>query len=252
MAVIKFINREDSTGDREINQLAHRIDYITDGSRTIPGLIGGVGVDASNALFRMSVVKGIYHKTDGRQYVEFVASFKDKVPLGTAFELARDLALHYSDFQVLYAVHYNVLHVHIHFIVNTVSVVDGHKFSQGKKEMQSLKNYFRLLCDKRCIDLENTPDRNDNYNGHNRSRNRMSYDDKISAYRLERNIPQPTAFKINPLPDKTMQPASFTVKPDSDKMKQPVPFTVKSEGSEIIQPILVDERVVSPIIFEND
>lgn len=52
----------------------------------------------------------------------------------------------FEDFQVVGAVHNDRDHLHSHFIVNSVSYVDGHKFHQSKKDLQNLKN----LCDEIC------------------------------------------------------------------------------------------------------
>ncbi len=155
MAIIKFNNRKSSTDARGINQLKRGIEYITDSRKTRPGLIGGIGIDAQNAFMRMTAVKKIYHKPGGRQYVHFIVSFRDKVPESEALDIAGHLALFYDDFQVLYAVHNNTNNVHVHFIINTVNVTDGHKYSQSRRELQQLKNYFQLLCDQRSIDVGN-------------------------------------------------------------------------------------------------
>lgn len=130
------------------------IEYILDPSKTSSEYVGGIGVNAENAVSRMDAVKGVYHKTGGRQYIHFVASFRDKVSKDEAFEIAGELAQHYSSFQVLYAVHFNTYNTHIHFIINTVCVMDGHKFNQSQRDMLDVKNHFLLLCHQRGIDYD--------------------------------------------------------------------------------------------------
>lgn len=147
MAVVKFNNRKSSTDIRRINQLHRSINYICDPRKTRKDLIGGVGVNASNALQRMEVVKNFYGKPDGREYIHFCVSFSGKPNAQTVFEVATEISKYYRAFQVLYAVHLNTPNTHIHFIINTVCVLDGHKFSQSKSDLKDLKDYIDgIVC----------------------------------------------------------------------------------------------------------
>lgn len=40
---------------------------------------------------------------------------------------------------MMYAVHRNTAHSHVHFVMNSVCITDGHKFSQGPSEMEKFK-----------------------------------------------------------------------------------------------------------------
>ena len=52
---------------------------------------------------------------------------------------AERIAHEFPDFQILYAVHRNTAHSHVHFVMNSVCITDGHKFSQGPAEMEKFK-----------------------------------------------------------------------------------------------------------------
>ena len=46
------------------------------------------------------------------------------------------------------ATHEDKEHIHTHFVVNSVSYVDGHKLQQSKAELQAMKDYSDQLCAK--------------------------------------------------------------------------------------------------------
>ena len=54
----------------------------------------------------------------------------------------------WQDFEVLIATHEDKEHIHTHFVVNSVSYVDGHKLQQNKAELQAMKDYSDQLCAK--------------------------------------------------------------------------------------------------------
>ncbi len=139
MAIIKFNNRKKSTTERSINQLRRALKYITDRNKTTPDMVGGYGVTEDNALARMTTVKEYYGKTDGREYMHFVVSPKGKCDVDLLYDLGNRVVKLFGEYQTLFAVHMNTANYHIHFIINSVSVTDGHKFSQSKKEMEVLK-----------------------------------------------------------------------------------------------------------------
>ena len=49
---------------------------------------------------------------------------------------------------MLIATHEDKEHIHTHFVVNSVSYVDGHKLQQSKAELQAMKDYSDQLCAK--------------------------------------------------------------------------------------------------------
>ncbi len=161
MAVIKFNNRKDSSTKRGVNKLKRAITYITNLHKTRDDLIGGIGVNKENAFKRMNIIKQYYNKPDGREYIHFVVSFKGKQDVYAVYDIACRISLIYDKYQVLFAVHNNTQNTHIHFVINTVCVTNGHKFSQSRSDMQNLKekietiiNQSGLLCDEIYEELQ--------------------------------------------------------------------------------------------------
>lgn len=154
MAVVKFNNRKNSIENCNSNKLKRGILYITNHKKTSKDLIGGIGVSYDNAYERMETVKRFYGKEGGREYIHFVVSFKGKKDVDTAYFIAENIADLYEDFQVLFAVHINTANTHIHFVINSVNVKDGHKFSQSRSDLQRLKDKINQIADKYGLNTE--------------------------------------------------------------------------------------------------
>lgn len=52
----------------------------------------------------------------------------------------------FSCYEVVHATHVDRQHTHSHFIVNSVSFVDGHKFQMSKKDLEDMKKLNNKLC----------------------------------------------------------------------------------------------------------
>ena len=101
----------------------------------------------------MRVTKLLWDKDGGRTYKHFVQSFApgEKINPAQAHQIACQLAAsrpEWQDFEVLIATHEDKEHIHTHFVVNSVSYVDGHKLQQSKAELQAMKDYSDQLCAK--------------------------------------------------------------------------------------------------------
>lgn len=146
MAIVKFNNRKNSTSaEKRNNRLKRAIEYITDPNKTCDELTGGIGVNGKNALERMNIIKKYYNKCGGREYVHFVVSFKGRQDVNVVYNIGKKICEIYYEYQVLFAVHVNTKNTHIHFIVNTVSVFDGHKLSQSINELDGVRGGVELI-----------------------------------------------------------------------------------------------------------
>ncbi len=147
MALTRFHNRKCSTDNKKINKIQRGLQYVIDETKTQKKyLVGGIGVDLNNPLEDMMSVKRFYGKTDGRQYIHFSISVKQSVPDDyIMFQIAEEIASFYKGFQIVWAVHTNTEHSHIHFIINSVSAIDGHKFSQSRAELKRFKSYVQAI-----------------------------------------------------------------------------------------------------------
>lgn len=141
MATIKCINSKAS--------LKKAVDYIQNKEKGSLGFAKDCNI--KRATQQMLMIKNLWDKKDGRAYKHFTVSFHqdEKITEREVAEFTMELINRsdmFDDFQVIGSVHNDKDHLHSHFIVNSVSYVDGHKFHQSKKDLQNLKN----LCDEIC------------------------------------------------------------------------------------------------------
>lgn len=117
------------------------IDYALSGA-----LMGGYGLDPNYAFEQMFLVKSTHDKTNGSQLKHFVISFTDQEMLYLDFndilQMGFSMGMFLKDYQLIYGIHLNTQHVHMHCVMNTVSFRDGHKFCDGLKAFYSLCGFL--------------------------------------------------------------------------------------------------------------
>ena len=145
MAVIKAVSSKAG-----INTV---LDYVMQEEKTEQKLLSGLNCVPDTVKDEMRVTKLLWDKDGGRTYKHFVQSFApgEKIDPAQAHQIACQLAAsrpEWQDFEVLIATHEDKEHIHTHFVVNSVSYVDGHKLQQSKAELKAMKDYSDQLCAK--------------------------------------------------------------------------------------------------------
>ena len=143
-AVLEYAADKNKTGDAE-----ERI-YLTT----------GINCDAETAYEEMSDVKFLFGKADGNVAYHAYQSFKPgEVTPEECHEIGVMLAreLWGDRFQVLVATHLDKDHRHNHFIINSVSFVDGHKFNDNYKTYNDLRRVSDRLCKERELSVIENP-----------------------------------------------------------------------------------------------
>ncbi len=98
--------------------------------------------------------KQLYRKTDGAQYFHFVQSHPSGYDISPelALEIAREFAEKAFDgFQCVIACHTDAPHIHCHFIVNSVSCEDGHKFRSNKFTLKAMRELSDEICERHGV-----------------------------------------------------------------------------------------------------
>jgi len=98
--------------------------------------------------------KQLYGKTDGAQYFHFVQSHPSGYDISPelALEIAREFAEKAFDgFQCVIACHTDAPHIHCHFIVNSVSCEDGHKFRSNKFTLKAMRELSDEICERHGV-----------------------------------------------------------------------------------------------------
>ncbi|MCR5636200.1 MAG: relaxase/mobilization nuclease domain-containing protein [Clostridiales bacterium] len=121
-------------------------DDATDKKEYVYALNCGV----KNAKEDMMKTKRKFKKTDGViAYHGFQSFAEGEVTPDTAFEIGKKLAdeLWGDEFQVLVTTHLDKeSHIHNHFVINTVSIKDGHKFHRTKQDYYRMREVSDRLC----------------------------------------------------------------------------------------------------------
>ncbi len=90
----------------------------------------------------MLAIKKLVHKLGGRMWIEMVLSLtpEDKKRPNRAYmQVAEDFVRVFEEYQVLYTVHLDSPIRHLHFMMNSVSIRTGKKYSQSPSDLQRLK-----------------------------------------------------------------------------------------------------------------
>lgn len=110
------------------------------------------------ATYQMAKTKELYNKTDGRQYKHYVLSFAEgEISKDSAKTYAKELAEKcFGDrYEVAVGIHINSKggKIHAHFIVNSVSFVNGKKLHFAKQDLEKFKNINDSIAKKYGIKI---------------------------------------------------------------------------------------------------
>lgn len=99
------------------------------------GMVGGYAVDPACAFQQMAAIKEAFHQQEGKQLFHFLITLLHseayRVSVEELLQLGFQVGRLFKEYQLVYAVHLDASHVHLHFVMNTVSFEDGHKYSDG-------------------------------------------------------------------------------------------------------------------------
>lgn len=149
MCIVKLVN--DSY--ENLSSIHHLVNYVLkdkcDKCRERPvRFYGGYNVDVWRAADQMLSVKEYYQKTDKRLMRHMIVSFEDDISPYNAYILGWQIAAYFADrFQIVFGVHEDSDNIHIHLVFNTVSFVDGLKYSGERSDLVAFKHYVNYVYD---------------------------------------------------------------------------------------------------------
>ncbi|MCI7680256.1 MAG: relaxase/mobilization nuclease domain-containing protein [Clostridiales bacterium] len=123
-------------------------------------LVTGINCSASTAYEEMSAIKKHFGKQGGNVAYHCYQSFK---PGEVTPELCHQLGLELADrlwgdrYQVLVATHLDREHLHNHFIVNSVSLIDGKKFNDDYQAYRMLREASDQICQEYGLSIVENP-----------------------------------------------------------------------------------------------
>ena len=148
--VIDYISNDEKTNKEIYDDLHNELEYIGEDYKTEKKLyVTGINCEAQSAYEEMIMIKKHYKKEKGNIAFHSIQSFAaDEVTPDEAHEIGLQLAKEmWGDrFQVVVATHLNTKHIHNHFVINSVSFVDGKKYYDNRKNYAELRRLNDSLC----------------------------------------------------------------------------------------------------------
>lgn len=154
--VINYAENPDKTrrpkySDTDWQALKDVLAYAKDEEKTEQQFfVTGINCNAGHARDQFVAIKQQYNKTDGIQAYHGYLSFKDTDDISP--EQAHQIGVAFADkmwgerFQVVVTTHLNTKCLHCHFVINSVSLVDGKRLQNKEKAWF----YFRHIADETC------------------------------------------------------------------------------------------------------
>ena len=111
--------------------------------------ISGINCDPNNATKEMIMIKDKYLKKDGILAWHAYQSFKEgEVTPDEAHKIGLELAneMWGDRFQVVVTTHLNTKHYHNHFVLNSVSFLDGKKYNADRNSYAEFRRLNDVIC----------------------------------------------------------------------------------------------------------
>lgn len=147
---VDYVENEDKTRI-PIDSLEKTLSYAENSSKTEKQLyVSGINCNVDNALQEMIEVKKAFGKENGILAFHGYQSFKEgEVTPNLAHQIGIELAneMWGDKYQVIVTTHLNTNHIHNHFVVNSVSFVDGKKFNSCRRSTALLRSLNDRICE---------------------------------------------------------------------------------------------------------
>ena len=142
--------KKEETVSIKYEDLHRTLDYIKSDYKTEEQFyVTGLNCDPKSAYEEMNFTKEFFHNTGGIQGFHAFQSFAEgEVTPEEAHELGVKLAKELWDdrFQVVVSTHLNTKHIHNHFVICSVSFVDGKKFYDTRETYGFMRHMNDEIC----------------------------------------------------------------------------------------------------------
>lgn len=124
------------------------IAYITKPEKTPSQMIGGYGIDPDHIADSMAHVSNQFNKNSRIRLHHFIVSFGSWECSAPGVLYCIGMAISYQigpEYQIAFALHEDTDYLHLHFVFNAISHIDGHRYRGGKKEYHELYHLVRKV-----------------------------------------------------------------------------------------------------------
>ena len=157
--------RKPKYSNTEWQTLKDVLEYAKDEEKTEQELfVTGINCNANKAREQFVMVKEQYNKTGGIQAYHGYISFKNTDELSP--DLAHQIGIEFANkvwgdrFQIVVTTHLNTKCLHCHYVINSVSLVDGKRLANKEKAWFYFHHIADEICRKYGLFVIENPDRN--------------------------------------------------------------------------------------------
>ncbi len=188
--VLNYIENPDKTKESMSDSLKEVLAYTTQGYKTNDKqYITGINCEPRTALKQMLNTKLSYNKMDGRLAFHAVQSFKPgEVTPEECHALGIELAKRMwgNRYEVVVSTHLDKEHLHNHFVVNSVSWIDGMKYDNRKSDIEHFRELNDILCKEHGLSIIDHPSKHGmSYAEWNAEKNDVIYFRKIIRHDID-------------------------------------------------------------------
>ena len=144
MYYLKQINGEYDTVDSMVNAINYIFKDKTNHAKNVMWYGSFNIYDIKTTADEMIMIKNYYNEFSGKLILHFIVSFEktDYFIFSDAVLFANLICGFFClRHQIVYAVHTDTDNLHIHFILNTISFVDGQRINRSFAEQEKFKAY---------------------------------------------------------------------------------------------------------------
>ena len=150
---LDYIKNPEKTKDKDksvISELEDVLSYVSNGEKTNQKYyVTGINCNPDNAAQEFAETKIGWDKTNGVQAFHAIQSFKPgEIDAALTHQIGVELAKQmWGDrFEVVVCTHLDKDHPHNHFVVNSVSDIDGKKFDNNRKDYERFSSLSDSLA----------------------------------------------------------------------------------------------------------
>lgn len=156
--VIDYISNTEKTYSSDINFFSSLEVEDNDISKEEKLLVSGINCSSENIYKEMMLTKERFNKKDGILAFHSIQSFNDN---NLTPELVHKIGIQFAKevwgdrFEVLVCTHRNTNHYHNHFVINSVSFIDGKKYYANKSSYAFIRRVSDSLCEEYGLSVVN-------------------------------------------------------------------------------------------------
>lgn len=173
MGIFKIIRNTNDGLEYMNNALNYALGGHTDYNKRY-----SLNTDIDNAYEQFLLVKRYFGKTSGNPVFHFIVSYTPRTTWGDNYEraeyLSRSIASYFSDrYQLVYCIHRKPCGkkyggcasiYHAHFVMNSVSYIDGKMFSGNRKEINAFLNHIKRVTGDKSWNIDYGSGNQNGYN----------------------------------------------------------------------------------------